>query len=308
MRPAPTHVDVRYGPHERNVLDVWAVEGEEPAPCVMAIHGGGWTGGDKSRFALPGAPRALLKEGIALVAINYRYVTPNFVDSGSTPGEGKLQPRVESAEPPVKAPLYDAARALQFVRSRAGEWNIDPRRIAVTGGSAGGCSCLWLAFHDDLADPEAADPVARQSTKPLCAATIGAQTTLDPAQILEWMPNATYGGHAFGYTWDRSDPTVEIRSFLEDRQSVAHWIRQYSPYALADKDDPPVYLTYGNKPARGEHVQNPTHSANYGALLAEKLAELGVPCEFVHRGVENPRFKNSTQYLVYMLKRKARAE
>ena len=40
--------------------------------------------------------------------------------------------------PPVKAPLEDAARALQFVRSKAAEWNIDKKRIGATGGSAGG--------------------------------------------------------------------------------------------------------------------------------------------------------------------------
>ena len=38
------------------------------------------------------------------------------------------------------------------MRSKAGEWNIDKKRIGATGGSAGGCSSLWLAFHDDMAD------------------------------------------------------------------------------------------------------------------------------------------------------------
>jgi len=70
-------------------------------------------------------------------------------------------------------PLGDAARALQFVRSKAAEWNIDKTRIGATGGSAGACSSLWLAFHDDLADPKSSDPVARESTRLLCAAVIG---------------------------------------------------------------------------------------------------------------------------------------
>ena len=40
-------------------------------------------------------------------------------------------------------------------------WNIDPTKIAATGGSAGACSSLWLAFHDDLCEPTSDDPVAQ---------------------------------------------------------------------------------------------------------------------------------------------------
>src|SRR5262249_58169250 len=101
-------------------------------------------------------------------------------------------------ETPFKSPLQDAARALQFVRSRAKEWNIDKKRIGATGGSAGGCSSLWLAFHDDMADPDSKDPIARESTRLYCAAVNGAQTTLDPKILREGMPNYRYGAHAVG--------------------------------------------------------------------------------------------------------------
>ena len=80
----------------------------------------------------------------------------------------------------MKWPLEDAARAVQFLRSKAGEWNIDKTRIAATGGSAGACSSLWLAFHDDMAKPDSPDPVARESTRLTAAAVNGAQTSLDP--------------------------------------------------------------------------------------------------------------------------------
>ena len=43
---------------------------------------------------------------------------------------------------------------LERVRTKAAEWNIDRKRIAAAGGSAGACSSLWLAYHDDLADPD----------------------------------------------------------------------------------------------------------------------------------------------------------
>ena len=127
-----------------------------------------WFQGCVDRFV---DPKALLDVGISVVAINYRYVT-------------------DEENPPVKAPLYDAARALQFVRSKAEVWNLDKKRIGAAGGSAGACSSLWLAFHDDMADPKSEDLVARESTRLACAAVIGAQTTLDPKQMVEWTPNS----------------------------------------------------------------------------------------------------------------------
>ena len=98
--PKPTHSEVRYGKHERNVLDFWKAESKSPAPVAFVIHGGGWKGGSKERLDRFADPDALLQKGISIVAINYRYVTSD-------------------ESPPVKAPLHDAARALQFVRSQA---------------------------------------------------------------------------------------------------------------------------------------------------------------------------------------------
>lgn len=98
-------------------------------------------------------------------------------------------------------------------------------RVAVSGSSAGACSALWLNFHDDLADPDADDPVKRQSTKPYCTATDGAQTSLDPKQVQEWIPNTAYGMGAFGFIRDKSDPTVEFRSGLRYRGTGPPWAR-----------------------------------------------------------------------------------
>ena len=137
--------DVPYGKHPRQVLDFYPAASDKPTPVVLYIHGGGWRNGDKKIN-----PQRYLDNGISVVAINYR-----FVQHGVE----------EKVEPPVKAPLEDAARALQFIRSKAKEWNLDNERIGATGGSAGACSSLWLAFHDDLAKPDSDDPIARESTR-----------------------------------------------------------------------------------------------------------------------------------------------
>jgi len=302
--PPPTHADFPYGPHTRQIMDVWLADSAQPTPCVLYIHGGGWLNNDKSKIELSGAPGVFLRAGISFVSINYRYLPQTIIDSGSTEGTAPIHPRGDYTTAPVSVPLGDIAHALQFVRSQASTWNIEPARIAVSGASAGGCAALWLTFHDDLADPNATDHITRQSTKPWCAAVINAQTSLDPAQLQDWMPNNLYGGHAFGYVWDRSDKTAEFRSFLADRASVATWIATYSPYTLLTRDDPPVYLYYRNgPPAHGVEQKDPTHSANHGALLAEKLDQVGVEYEFVHAGSTAPRFKTPADYIIHQLKR-----
>jgi acetyl esterase/lipase len=184
--------DVAYGSHPRQVLDFYQAKADKPTPVVFYIHGGGWQNGDKKTN-----PKAFLDKGISVVAINYRYVK-NGVE--------------EKVEPPVKAPLEDAARALQFVRSKAAEWNFDKTRIGATGGSAGACSSLWLAFHDDMADPKSRDPIARESTRLYCAAVNGAQTSLDPKELREWMPNYKYGPHAFGICGYLSTPMAMMKT------------------------------------------------------------------------------------------------
>jgi acetyl esterase len=159
-RPYPVPPDVaneRYGPHERNVFDLWKAKTTRPSPLVIHIHGGGFTAGDKSVV-----PQALLNEclkrGIAVATINYRY----------------------STIAPYPAPMADGARALQYIRMRAKEWNINPKAVACTGGSAGAGISLWIGFRDDMAQPSSDDPVLRQSTRISVVGVTNAQTSYDP--------------------------------------------------------------------------------------------------------------------------------
>lgn len=280
--PQPTHAEVAYGGHERHVMDVWLAKSDKPTPLAFVIHGGGWVGGSKERLErFADAPR-LLEAGISVVAINYR-----------------LMRHSQDVVPPVKAPLHDAARALQFVRSKAGEWNIDKTRIGAAGGSAGACSSLWLAFHDDMADPQSDDPVSRESTRLSCAAVIGAQTTLDPKQMVEWTPNSSYGGHAFG--------KKSFKEFLESREEILPWIREYSPYALVTRDDPPVLIQYGAPSEMGKPQKDPTHAANFGIGLKQHCDMVGVECQLIYtaRGKENA-YESPTDYLIAKLKEAAK--
>jgi acetyl esterase/lipase len=281
--PKPTVSELPYGNHERHVLDFWKAQSDKPTPLLLVIHGGGWTGGSKERLDRFADINAVLAAGISVAAINYRYV-PQAVEAG--------------IKPPVKAPLHDAARALQFIRSNAAKWNLDKERVGAAGGSAGACSSLWLAFHDDLADSKSDDPVARESTRLWCAAVTGAQTTLDPKQMKEWTPNSRYGGHAFGL--------ANFTAFLEGREKILPWIAEYSPYALVTKDDPPVYLTYSVAPALGKDQKDPTHTSNFGVKLQEHCVATGVACELVYPGAPNVKHQTPTDYLIATLKAAAK--
>jgi len=283
--PEPTAYDVSYGPHPKQILHFWQAKSDKPTPVLLFIHGGGWMNGDRFSGLLGMLP-TMLDQGISVASVEYRFI-PEATEDGESP--------------PVKGPLHDAARALQFVRSKANEWNIDKERIGASGGSAGACSSLWLAFHPDMADPFTDDPIAGESTRLWCAAVNGAQTTLDPKQMKEWTPNSRYGGHAFGFTGDPANKISQFDEFLAKRETILPWIAEYSPYALVTEDDPPIYLNYSRPPALGQNEKDPTHTANFGVKLQERCREQGVSCELAYPGAE-AKYPTTVEYLLDKLK------
>jgi len=289
-RPEPTVADYAYGQDsERQKFDYWQARSEEPTPVVLLIHGGGWMNGDKSTYR-GNAIQPYLDAGVSVAAINYRFI---------------LQAMEQKVDPPVKACVYDAARALQTIRAKAKEWNVDPQRIGATGGSAGACTSLWLALHDDLADPQSDDPIARQSSRLACAAVSGAQTSLDPQELRQWMPNAIYGGHAFGFAQKGRSRAAEFDLLIANREKVLPWIKEYSPLELVSKDDPPLYLDYPNQktpPVFGEAQADPTHSALYGIKLAEKLRAADVEVVVSYPGHQDEKYGSIHKFLVAKLK------
>jgi acetyl esterase/lipase len=289
-RREPTVADYVYAKDsERQKFDFWQAKSDKPTPVVLLIHGGGWVNGDKTSYR-NNAIEPYLNNGISVAAINYRFIA---------------QAMEQKVEPPVKAPLHDAARALQTIRSKAKEWNIDPKRVGATGGSAGACTSLWLAFHDDLADPKSDDPIARESTRLTAAAVSGAQTSLDPKELREWIPNAVYAGHAFGFAAKGRTRPQEFDLLMENREKVLPWIKEYSPIELVSKDDPPIYLDYPNQkepPMAGKQETDPTHSAMYGVKLVEKLEATGVEGVLSYPGHKDEKYGSIAKFLMEKLK------
>ena len=253
--PEPDVKDAKYGPHERNVLDLWKAKSDTPTPLLIYIHGGGFRAGDKSSLSPP-LLTLCREKGISVAAINYRF----------------------SQHAPYPAPMHDGARALQFIRSKAKEWNLNPTKVACNGGSAGAGISLWLAFRDDLADPKSDDPVARQSTRLSCAAVQGAQTSYDPRWIKEKI-----GGRAHEHP--ALQPFYGLKADELDSPKAHKLYEEASPINYLTKDDPPVFLFY-NEP-KGPLPKNAApgqgiHHPNFGTALKEKMDPLGIECVVRH--------------------------
>jgi hypothetical protein len=102
-----------------------------------------------------------------------------------------------------------------------------------------------------------------------------------------------YGNHAF------SLPSYD--DFLAKREKLQPWIAEFSPYALATPDDPPVYLFYDSVPQMGQPHKDPPHSANFGAGLVEKLKAVGVEYEFNYTGAKDVKHPDIFGFLLEKL-------
>jgi acetyl esterase/lipase len=248
--------DVVYGTDDPELqrLDAYLVQGPKPLPVVIEFHGGGWREGTKNDLDQHfGFLRRLLDEGVSLISADYR-LTPKAVHP---------------------AQVEDAARVVQFVRSRAREWNLDPERIALMGGSAGGHLALWVGLHPDLADPKHADPVKRLSTR--VQAIIDLWGPSDFTAVSARIPRGEALAALVGATveqYENPDAALVKRKI------------DVSPVSFVSQGDPPVFIVH-NSPADAASPSDPRisgknmhgHSAVFGLLLAARLKDARVPYE-----------------------------
>ena len=207
-----TRLAVKYGKEsDDQVLNFWEAPGKGRRPTIVFIHGGAWTSGDYREYQ----PHGFLNQGISFASVDYRRLI----------------------EAPLPGPVMDTARAVQFLRYHAEEYNIDPAKIILAGKSAGGLSALYLNYHADLANPHSADPVERMSTKPMATVVKSAQSSIDPAQVGKW----GMGLHTLEHTMlHDSVGRVESGGLSEKQKGL---LREFSPINHVDSHDPPVYAT-----------------------------------------------------------------
>ncbi len=247
--PVPDSSNARYGLFERNVYDLWKAKSGKPTPLVVYIHGGGFNQGSKEKISAS-MVTGLLKEGISVMAINYR-LTPDAV---------------------FPEHYQDCARAIQYARYHAKEFNIDSAKVAAAGSSAGACASLWIGFHDDMADNVNADPVLRISTRLSSVAMFSGQSTLEPDTILSWVGELALKHSMFNGKFLGLKPN-ELES-----AHAKELYRAASPVTYLTKDDPPVFTYYSNPRATPTVMNEAIHHYNFGLHLKEKMDAVGVEC------------------------------
>ena len=119
--------DVSYGPHERNVMDIyWDTENKD-APIVFTIHGGAFRAGSKA-YCNADMQKLYLDKKCVVVSPNYRLLK-------------------EGTPVTIKDCSIDCAMAVAWMQANAKKYGGDPKRIVSTGGSAGGYLSAVIAYR-----------------------------------------------------------------------------------------------------------------------------------------------------------------
>ncbi|MSS99641.1 MAG: alpha/beta hydrolase [Opitutales bacterium] len=135
------------GAARKEKLDLYFPAGAQRAdrPAVVFIHGGGFTGGDKAEYRSASVSADLCRAGYVVVSCNY-----------------VLGPKTKEGVWPQN--IADCRDAVRWVRAHTKELGVNPDKIAVAGGSAGGYLALMIGLSDDKTGP-GGDPAAKHSAK-----------------------------------------------------------------------------------------------------------------------------------------------
>ena len=274
--PAPTQADVPYGPSPHQLLDIYLPpNGSGPYPVVL------WFGGIWKPAKHPARLDFFGKAHCAAIAVQTRTMTDATDDKVSAP---------------ISYVANDACRAVQFVRLNVARWDLDPKRIAVGGGSQGALPALYVACAGERADPRSADPVERVSTQVTCAAAYRSQPTIDPKRMQEWVPGVEWGAPALG---------CSFRESLQRREELLPLISRWSPDALLHAGTPPLYFEndWGlSRPEAVTETDYKVHSPAW-ALGFQKLArQAGVVCHVKYPGHPTEGYQDIWDFVVQQLK------
>jgi acetyl esterase/lipase len=208
-------------------LDVYQrLDATSPAPTLLFMHGGYWVAGTKAQV-LP-ALLPWLEMGWNVVNVEYRL----------------------ARAAPAPAAVEDCLCALRFVAARAGDYNVDTRRIVVSGESAGGHLALLLGM---LPESEGLDrQCASQTALPRVAAVINWYGITDVRDLLD-------GAH-------RENPAIQWLGSVPDQAGLA---RRVSPLTYVRPELPPILSIHGDK--------DPAVPYEHSVRLHAELSKAGVP-------------------------------
>jgi len=212
--------DVVYGRKYGTALtmDVFTPKVNANGAAVVWVISGGWF---SAHEAINPAPvEELLKRGYTVFAVVHgsqpRYTLPEIV--------------------------ADMNRAVRFIRYHAADYSIDPDRIGITGGSAGGHLSLMQGTAGDKGKPDASDPIDRTSSRVQAVACF-----FPPTDFLNY---GRPGGNAVGrgilkgfkppFDFHEQDPNTKVFRPITDEARILEIARQISPAYHVSADDPPT--------------------------------------------------------------------
>lgn len=234
-------------------MDVFQPKEKANGAAVVFVVSGGWF---SAREAInPGFIKVFLDRGYTVFAVVH----------GS-------QPRFTIPEA-----VADLNRAVRYIRNHAQDYGIDPDRIGITGGSAGGHLSLMQGLAGTTGDPKAKDPVERESSRVQAVACF-----FPPTDFLNYGKEgevALGSGVLSGFKapFEFMEMNSKTRSFdrVNDEEKRRAIGRQVSPITHVSADDPPTLIIHGDA-----DKLVPIQQAE---IIIAKLKEAGVPAELVVR-------------------------
>jgi acetyl esterase/lipase len=184
---------------------------------------------------------------------------------------------VHGSQPKFTIPevLGDMHRAVRFIRSRAGEYKIDPDRIGIFGGSAGGHLSLMQGTAGDAGNPEAKDPVDQQSSRVQAVACF-----FPPTDFLNYgkegenaLGRGVLAGFRAPFDFKELDKSINAFVPITDEAKLLEIGRKISPVYQVSADDPPTLIIHGDA-----DKLVPIQQAE---LIITRLKDAGVPAELV---------------------------
>jgi len=288
--------DIEYGEFERNKFDFFAPVTNNKTPLVIYIHGGGFTGGDKtaiySETDFISFIDFFVSQNIAVATINYRFIEDN--DS-----EGVLKS------------LNDSKRALQFMKYFAQDLNINKNKILLIGGSAGAGTSLWLSLSDDMALVNSTDMVLKESTRVQGAVALSTQSSYD---VAEWHNSTFFEYQNAGMDFDLLLNLVGEQTFLNffgiddisdlNTPIVQNKRTRLDMLGLLSSDDPEIFVSNTDVPYtfptnNGDVLHHPLHAK----AILDKATEENVICKayIPQMGIDNTNGENMPEFILRIL-------
>jgi acetyl esterase/lipase len=184
---------------------------------------------------------------------------------------------VHGTQPKFTVPeiVEDIHRAVRFIRYHAKDYHIDPDRLGITGGSAGGHLSLMIGTAGTAGDPKAKDPVDRVSSRVQAVACF-----FPPTDFLNYgKEGAVLGAKNMDRRFKAAidfqifDTDERIFKRVTDEKKEMDLLREISPITHISRDDPPTLIIHGDKD-RLVPVQQ-------SQRMVAKLKETGVPAELI---------------------------